>query len=186
MYNSDVEYNKNKMLFNVDKCKVMHIGNNNGKAKYEINDKLLKEVIEERDLGVIMRNDMKCNSQCIKAVKTANRVLGMIERTFTVRDKSIILQLYKSLVGPHLEYSMQSWRSHFRKDIDLLEGVQRIANKLITAIKDEIYEDRVRYVNLITLETRRLRGDVIEVFKMFEGFDDLDPNLFFELSQAMT
>jgi myo-inositol-hexaphosphate 3-phosphohydrolase len=66
------------MLFNVDKCKVMHIGNNNGKAKYEMNGKLLEEVIEDRDHGVTMRNDMKCNSQCIKAVKTANRVLGMI------------------------------------------------------------------------------------------------------------
>ena len=174
------------MLFNVDKCKVMHIGNNNGKAKYEMNDKLLEEVIEERDLGVIMQNDMKCNSQCIKAVKTANRVLGMIKRTFTVRDKSIILQLYKSLVRPHLEYSIQAWRPHFRKDIDLLEGVQRRATKLITAIKDEIYEDRLRYVNLTTLETRTLRGDLIEVFKIFKGFDDLDPNIFFELSQANT
>jgi hypothetical protein len=60
-------------------------------------------------LGVIMRNDMKCNSQCIKAVKTANRVLGMIKRTFTVRDKSIMLQLYKSLVRPHVEYSVQAF-----------------------------------------------------------------------------
>jgi len=129
------------MLFDVDKCKVMHIGNNNGEAKYKMNGKLLEEVIEEQDLRVIMQNDMKCNSQCIKAVKTANRVLGMINRTFTVRDKSIVLQLHKSLVRPHLEYSVQAWRPHFRKDIDLLEGVQRKATKLITAIKDEIYKD---------------------------------------------
>jgi len=60
-----------------------------------------------------MQNVMKCNSQCIKAVKTANRVLGMIKRTFNVRDKSIVLQLYKS-VRPHLEYSVQAWRPHFR------------------------------------------------------------------------
>jgi len=66
-----------------------------------------------------------------------------------------------------------------------LEGVQR-ASKLITAIKDEIYEDRLSLVNLTTLETRRLRGDLIEVFKISKGFDDLDPNIFFELSQAHT
>jgi len=82
------------MLFNVDTFKVMHIGNNNGKAKYEMDGKILEEVIEERDLGVNMQNDMKCNSHCIKAVKTANRVLGMIKRTFTVKDKNIVLQLY--------------------------------------------------------------------------------------------
>ena len=100
------------MLFNVDKCKVMHIGNNNIKAIYEMNGKLLEEVTEERDLGVITQNDLKCSSQCIKAVETTNRVLGMIKRTFSVRDESIILQLYKSLVRPHLEYrpSVQAWR----------------------------------------------------------------------------
>jgi ribonucleases P/MRP protein subunit RPP40 len=42
------------------------------------------------------------------------------------------------------------------------------------------------YVNLTTLETRRLRGDFIEILKIFKGFDDLDPNIFFELSQANT
>ena len=82
------------MLFNVDKCRVMHIGNNNIKAKYEMNGKLLEEVTE-----VIMQNDLKCSSQCIEAVKTANRVLGMMKKTFSIRDKSIILQLYKSLVS---------------------------------------------------------------------------------------
>jgi hypothetical protein len=50
-------------------------------------------------LGVIIQNDLKCNSQCIKAVKTANRVLGMVKRTFTVRDNNIILQLYKLIFG---------------------------------------------------------------------------------------
>ena len=82
-----------------------------------------------------MQNDLKCSSQCIKAVMTANRVLGMIKRTFSVRDKSIILQLYKSLVRPHLEYGVQAWRPHFRKDIDLWEGVQRRATKLISTTK---------------------------------------------------
>jgi len=67
-----------------------------------------------------------------------------------------------------------------------MEGVQRRATKLITAIKDGIYEDRLRVVNLTTLETRWLRGDLNEVFKIFKGFDDLDPNIFCELSQAHT
>jgi len=152
-----------QMLFNVDKCKIMHIGYNNNKARYEMNGKYLEEVTEERDLGVIMQNDLKCSSQCIKAVNTANRVLGMIKRTFSVRDKDIILQLYKSLVRPHLEYSVQAWRPHFQKDIDLIEGVQRRATKLITSVKDKTYEERLRLLHLQSLETRRVRGDLIEV-----------------------
>jgi len=61
-----------------------------------------------------------------------------------------------------------TWRPHFQKDVDLLiEGVQRRATKLITSLKDKTYEERLRPLNLQTLETRRVRGDFIEVFKMF-------------------
>jgi hypothetical protein len=62
--------------------------------------------------------------------------------------------------------------------------VQRRVNKLKTANKDEKLEDRLRYVNLTTSETRRLRGDLIEVFEIFKESDDLYPDTFFELSQA--
>ena len=109
----------------------------------------------------------------------ANKVLGMIKRSFSVRNKDVILQLYKSLVRPHLEYSVQAWRPHFQKDIDLIEGVQRRATKLILDLKDKSYEERLRCLNLTTLDTRRLRGDLIEVFTMFKGFDIVDPLTFF-------
>jgi len=87
-----------------------------------MNSKYLEEVIEERDLGVIIHSDLKCSKQYLKAVRTANKVLRMIKRTFSIRDKEIILQLYKSLVRPHLEYSIHARRPHHQKDIDLTEG----------------------------------------------------------------
>jgi len=58
----------------------------------------------------------------------------MIKRTFTIRDKKVNLQIYKSLVRPHLEYSIPAWRPHYQKDIDLIEGVQRRATKLISGL----------------------------------------------------
>ena len=71
------------MLFNVDKCKVMHLGINNTKVNYELNGITLEEVTEERDLaGVVVQNDLKCSIQCLRAVSTANKVLGMINRSF--------------------------------------------------------------------------------------------------------
>jgi hypothetical protein len=151
-----------------------------------MNGAVLEEVTDERDLGVVLQNDLKCNKQCLKAVNTANRVLGMIKRSFSVRDKDVILQLYKSLVRPHLEYSVQAWRPHLKKDIDLLEGVQRRATRMINGFKDKSYEVRLCCLNLTTLETRRLRGDLTEVFKMFKGFDNLDPSKFFELNNLPT
>ena len=60
-----------------------------------------------------------------------------------MRDKSIIVQLYKSLVRPRLEYSVRAQGPHFLNDIDLSEDVQKRANKVISSIKDEAYEDRL-------------------------------------------
>jgi len=110
----------------------------------------------------------------------------MIKRTISVRDKDIILQLFKSLVRPQFEYSVQARRPHFQKDIDLIEVVHSRATKLITSLKQKTYEERLRLLNLQTLETRRIRGDLIEVFKMFKGFENLDPCMFFKLNTAPT
>ena len=73
----------------------MHMGYNNKKVNYEMDGKNLEVVDEEKDLGVIMQNDLKWNSQCTKAVKTANRVLGMIRRSFSNLNKDIALHLYR-------------------------------------------------------------------------------------------
>ena len=83
----------------------------------------------------------------------------MNRKSFSVRDKDVNLHLYKSLVKPHLELKItciHARRSHFQKDIDLIEGVQSRATKLISDLKDESYEDRLRCLNLTTLDTRRL------------------------------
>jgi len=68
---------------------------------------------------------LKPTSQCIEAVKSANKTLGMISRTFMFKDKNTMLRLCKSLIRPKLEYSIQAWRPYLKKDIDLLEKVQR-------------------------------------------------------------
>ena len=113
------------MLFNVEKCHVIHFGSSNMKASYVLNGETLSVATEERDLGIIVSSDLKVAKQCAKSISTANRVLGMISRTITNKSKQIILNLYKSLVRPHLEYCIQAWRPHLQKDIDLLERVQR-------------------------------------------------------------
>ena len=116
------------MLFNVEKCKVLHFGTKNVNSEYLMSDTALEVVKEERDLGIIIQSNLKVSKQCAKVVKTANRILGMIRRTISYKSKDTIRTLYKSLVRPHLEYCVQAWRPHLRKDIDLLEGVQRRAS----------------------------------------------------------
>ena len=103
----------------------------------------------------------------------------MINRTFVNKHSNIMLKLYQSLVRPKLEYCIQAWRPYLKKDIDLLEKVQRRATRLMTSDKSLSYTDRLLKFGLTTLETRRLRGDLIEVFKMFKGFDNITLNDFF-------
>lgn len=170
------------MVFNEAKCKVMHLGHNNPRALYSINGYSLEETSEERDLGIVVQNNLKVSAQCSKVVKTANKILGMVKRHFTTRDKITVLNLYKTLIRPHLEFCVQAWRPSLVKDIELLEGVQRRATKIIQNYDRLSYEERLQRLDLTTLETRRLRGDMIEVFKILNNFEDVDYTQFFNLS----
>jgi len=91
------------MLFNVEKCKVMHLGYNNPRVNYEMDGIDLECVLSEKDLGVKISEDLNWDNQCKEVVSKANKILGMIKRNFTDRTKETILPLYKSLVRPHLD-----------------------------------------------------------------------------------
>ena len=122
---------------------------------------------------------------CYKAASKANSVLGMISRTISSRSKDIMLNLYKSLVRPHLEYCVQAWRPHYQKDLDLLERVQRRATRMIEGCKAKSYEERLRMLGLTTLETRRLRGDLIETFKIVKNLSHLNKLDFFSFNSSV-
>jgi len=167
-----------QMKFNIDKCKVMHIGVNNKEADYEIAGHKLDKVSEERVLGVIISNNFKVSGQCVKAASKGNQILGLINRTITCKNKRVILSLYKSLVRPHVEYCIQAWRPHLVKDIAILEKVQRRATRMIEECRGKTYAERLELMGLTTLETRRLRADLIEVFKIIKGYEGLDERKF--------
>ena len=75
-------------------------------------------------------------------------------------------------------------RLYRKKDIDKLERIQRRATKMISELRDLIYESRLLQCSLTTRETRRLRGDQIEVFKIVNGYEDVDRNMFFKLKEG--
>ena len=170
---------KLQMLFNFGKCKCLHIGPGNTSMNYEMGGTILSTTVKEKDLGVTMNANMKASEQCRIAASKGNQVLGMIHRNITYKDKSLIVPLYKAIVRPHLEYCIQVWSPYLRKDIDMLEKIQRRATKLIPGLIDLRYEERLKECGLTTLETRRLRGDQIEVFKILNGYENIDSNIFF-------
>ena len=172
-----------QMLFNFGKCKCLHTGHGNLNVNYKMGDTVLGTTVKEKDLGVTISADMKVSEQYGIAASKGNQFLGLIRRNITYKGKKLIIPLYKAIVRPHLEYCIQAWRPYRKKDIDTLERIQRRATKMIPELRDLSYEEHLKECGLTTLETRRLRGDQIEVFKILNGYENIDRNMFFSLKK---
>ena len=162
------------MQFNVNKCSVLSVGRNNPQYDYTLNNTVLSHSSCERDLGVRVSSDLRPRNHCIAARNRANRALGFISRSVSHRSAEVILRLYLALVRPHLDYAVQFWSPYYKKDIDSLESVQRRMTKMIQGIRNLPYKDRLKELNLHSLQRRRLRGDLIEVFKWIKGINKGD------------
>ncbi len=87
-------------------------------------------------------------------------------------------------VGPHVEYAVQFWSSHHVKDIAKLKGAQRRATKMIPSLRNKPHEERLSHLNLFSLEKRRLRGKLIECFKVLNGFTNVDGTKLFVVDDS--
>ena len=108
-------------------------------------------------------------------------VLGMIKRTIRYKDTGVMMSLYKTLVRPHVEYCVSAWNPHYIKDKKLIKKVQRTFTKRSNNMEGKTYEERLQCLKLWTLEERRNRQDLIEVFKICNGLWRITLNGLFTL-----
>ena len=171
-----------QMLFNSEKCHILHLGQRNARYEYTMEGRVLEGVESEKDVGVIIHHSLKPSMQCAKAAGRANAVLGQLSRAVSYRDKDTFLKLYKVYVRPHLEYAVASWSPWTVGDREVLEKVQRRALGMVSNMRGRTYEQRLVEAGLTTLVDRRVRGDMIAVYKIMSGRDRVDPRTLFELA----
>ncbi|GAB0203263.1 hypothetical protein GRJ2_002791900 [Grus japonensis] len=159
----------NHMKFNKAKCKVLHMGRGNPKHNYWLGGEWIETSPEEKDLGMLSGDKFNMNQQCVLPAQKANRVLGCIKNCVATRSKEVILPLYSALVRHHLEYCIQLWGPQYKKDIELLEQLQRRATKMIRGLEHLFCEDRLRELGLFSLEKRRLQRDLRAAFPYLKG-----------------
>ena len=141
-------------------------------STYEGSRTVLETVKNEKDIGVTIDSNLKFNQHIQNQVNKANQLVGLIRRSFKHLDYKSFCLLFKALVRPHLEYASSVWNPHMKKDIDTIENVQRRATKMLPNLKDLSYEDRLKTLKLPTLRYRRLRGDMIETYKILNKIYD--------------
>ena len=189
--NSLIEWsNKWLLKFHPDKCVSMTINTKKegktytmGEHNYTMGGHTLSESNLEKDIGVSIDRNINFDMHINKIVKNANRILAITRRTFECMDAGIFCMLYKGLIRPHLEYAAPVWSPNLKKHKVLLEKVQERAIRLVPGFKEEdSYATRLKKLKLPTLAYRRVRGDMIQMYKLLtenkDGYDKSLPSMF--------
>ena len=179
------------MSYNIEKCHSLHLGKHNhrttyvlpkmsnlkkssGGLTYDYTFHPLDKVNQEKDLGVIIDDQLSFRNHMSSKISKANTMIYLIKHTFKFLDSDMFNMLYKALVRPQVEYATPVWCPTLKMDINAIEKVQHRATKLVPEIANLSYEERLKHLKLPTLQYRRLRQDLIFIYKHTQNLIDLD------------
>ena len=175
---------KNGLSLNPQKCKVIHFGFNNPCFSYTVGQSTVANVTSFKDLGVYISQKCNFNEHVHVICLKANRFLGLVQKVFVSRSKSLLLAIYKSRIRPLLEFGCILWCPYRLYLSEQIERVQHRFSRLFPDLRLLPYRERLKDLNLYSLRTRRLRYKLIFLYKMLNNLIDLDPTDFFVFSTS--
>ena len=141
-----------------------------------------------KDLGITLSNNFKWEPYISKITSKANILSYNIIRSFTSNNILLYSNLFKTYIRPILEYNTVIWNPHLIVDIKKVELIQRRFTRLIcqkTNTKFTCYQDRLRLMNLESLESRRVRFDLIFMYKILNNIVDVSFDEHFKKNLAI-
>ncbi|MEL7307933.1 MAG: reverse transcriptase family protein [Pseudomonadota bacterium] len=169
------------LKLNADKCFSVSFGNRDSVEFYTLNGVSIPKNDTFSDLGITVLSPFSFKSHVDKIVSKAFRKLGLINRIFMNKTKRSVTNLYKAYVRSSLEYSSVVWSPHTISSIDSIERVQRRMCRLIPAIRHLPYRLQLKSLGLLSLRARRLRFQLITLFKIQKGLLNINFDDFFLL-----
>ena len=151
------------------KCCTLHYGARSSRHQYILGGQPVASVSECVDLGVLCSDCFSYQSHVRAAALKAARLAGMVMRMFASRDKRFLCKLFCAYVRPLAEYAAPVWSPDDVKSSVLLENIQRRFTKRIAGMSHLSYEERLRQLQLQSLQQRRNQFDLLLVYKNIHG-----------------
>ena len=173
-----------QLLLNTDKSEHFTIQSQVSRD-FHINNKVIPKVNEVRDLGVIISNNMKWDTYVSTIRSKSNSLTHIILRSFSPSNYQLLVKLYKIYVRPLLEYNTCTWFPYLKSNINAIESVQQTFTRKVCQranIKYKDYNDRLRILNLESLQTRRVKNDLVMLYKILNNIVDINFTSYFEFN----
>ncbi len=143
-------------------------------ARYNLGGEKIKCADRKKDLGVVIQENLSPEGHINKIVGEGLAMVANVRLTFAHIDETLVIKVIQSILRPKLEYAQVVWAPHLKNHVRKLERVQRAATKLVPTLQDKEYQERLRILNLPSLEERRKRSDMIQLYKCVTGLDKID------------
>ena len=176
---------KMNVELNKEKVHLLHIGRTNSRRKYTLGEggPEIEAVEQEKDLGVLISSDLKPDKMVKKQAQKAHVKLSQFNSTFTYRGKTW-MKLYNTYVKPSMMYSCEAWKPATRESLEKLEAVQRRAVRMAGGQGNKSYREACREAGLNTVEEQLDEADMVRVFRIMNGNDNIDKTIFWTMEEA--